>query len=126
MHATADTIAVKFLPRCGAARDARRYAASPPFIIERYFQAILSYNAYGLRHFPKEKTKMPNIEINIYLSNGGKALIKLENVTLSVSTVEGQIQSQMKASGDTFRYNSPKAVISLKKSEIVGFSVDES
>ena len=69
---------------------------------------------------------MPNIEINIYLSNGGKASVKLENSTLSVSTVEGQIQTQMKQSGDTFRYSSPKAVVSLKKSEIVGFSVDES
>jgi hypothetical protein len=75
---------------------------------------------------------MPNIEINIYLSNGGKALIKLENVTQSVSSVEGQIQTQMKQSGDTFRFSnpisssSPKAVVSLKKSEIIGFSVDES
>jgi hypothetical protein len=27
MHATADTVVVKFLQKCGAARDARRYAA---------------------------------------------------------------------------------------------------
>lgn len=69
---------------------------------------------------------MPNIEINIYLTNGGKALIKLENVTQSVSSVEGQIQSLMKQPGDTFHFSSAKAVVSLKKSEIVGFSVDES
>jgi hypothetical protein len=28
MHATADTLAVKFFQRCGAARDARRYAST--------------------------------------------------------------------------------------------------
>lgn len=68
---------------------------------------------------------MPDFEINIYLSNGGKATLKLENVNQSTVGFEQTIDIEMRKPGDTFRLAGPTAVISLKKNEIIGFSVDQ-
>jgi hypothetical protein len=68
--------------------------------------------------------KMPDIEINFYLSNGGKATLKIENSTESVSTIDGIIRAKLAQSGDSFNMAKSNAVITLKKNEIVGYSVD--
>ena len=69
---------------------------------------------------------MPDFEINIYLSNGGKATLKLENVNDTAAALEQTIQAQMHQQGDTLRLASPVAIISLKKNEIIGYSIDQS
>jgi hypothetical protein len=69
---------------------------------------------------------MPDFEINLYLSNGGKATLKLENVNQTAVVLEQTIESQMRQPGDAFRLTGPTVVVSLKKNEIIGYSIDQS
>jgi uncharacterized membrane protein len=73
----------------------------------------------------KEISQMPDYEVNFYLSNGGKATLKVENLNGTADALEKEIQTQMQQSGDTFRITGTKVVISLKKNEIIGYSIDQ-
>ena len=67
---------------------------------------------------------MADFEINIYLSNGGKATLKLENQKMNAADeIELSIQSGMLLQSDIFRFTSPGVIISLKKNEIIGYSI---
>lgn len=68
---------------------------------------------------------MANIEVNVYLTGGGKATVKLEGVAQSAAALDVTLKNLLTQSGDIFRFTSPKSFIQLKKSEIIGFSVDE-
>lgn len=68
---------------------------------------------------------MPDFEVNIYLSNGSKATLKLENFNATAISLEQNIQNQLLQPGENFRFSSTTAVISLKKHEMIGFSIDQ-
>jgi hypothetical protein len=68
---------------------------------------------------------MPNLEINIYLLNGGKATVKIEGTNQSASALNVLLHGLLAQTVEPFRFNEGKAFIQLKRSEIIGFSVDE-
>jgi hypothetical protein len=52
MHATADTMDVIFFQRCGAARDARRYASAPGS--DGLLAAFAPLNAARVDSYPRD------------------------------------------------------------------------
>jgi hypothetical protein len=77
--------------------------------------------------YPKpQQTKlepMPIYDISIYLAGG--AVAKITDEAGSVGQVENALFGQLREPDEDFRIASNKAVIWVKKSQVIGYSVDE-
>lgn len=66
---------------------------------------------------------MPFYDISIYLAGG--AVAKITDEQANGAQIENALVVQLREPDDNFRIASQKAVIWVKKSQVIGYSVDE-
>ena len=66
---------------------------------------------------------MPIYDISIYLAGG--AVAKITDEATSAAQVENVLLGQLREPDENFRIASNKAMIWVKKNQVIGYSVDE-